>query len=190
MSAKGRPTEQGYTLMEIVTVSVPFALLALSLFAVFMFTLTFSGRVGGDAEAVRQGRLTLQRMVNELRETSAAPGSIVIWSRDEGAAQDGVGFLAARVNGPGRAFRTDTEGTPLWDHAVHYFHDLARGELWRFTVEANTVSSPPPQTQGRLLAREVRRLRVGRQRNLVTVTLTIGRPSGDAVLEMAVRPRN
>ena len=190
IARRWRPTEQGYTLMEVAVASVPLALIALSLFAVFSFTVAFSRRSEAKVEAVQQARLALHIMATELREASAAPCAIVIWSRDEGAVQEGVGFLTARIDGPGRLFVIDSTGTPRWQHAAYYLHDHARGELRRLTAEPAALASPPSGAEGRLLARQVRRLHVGRQGDLVTITLTVGRPLGEVVLEMAARPRN
>ena len=191
MSARWRrPSEQGYTLMELAVASVPLALITLSLFAAFGFTVAFSRRGEAKVDAVQQGRLALHVMANELREASAAPGAIVIWSRDEGAAQDGVGFLTARVDGAGRPFLVDDSGAPRWQQAVYYLHDPARGELRRLTVEPMVLTLPLSWEKARLLARQVRRLRLERRGDLVMITLTVGGRSGEAVLEMAVRPRN
>lgn len=152
MSARWRrPTEQGYTLMEVVVASVPLALIALLLFAVFGFTVAFSRRVEVKVEAVQQARMALHFIAQELREASAAPGAIVIWSTEEGAAQDGIGFLTARVDGPGRPFVTEPTGTPRWQHAVYYLRDHARGELRRLTAEPTTLAPPPSWEEGRLL---------------------------------------
>lgn len=196
--------ERGYTLMELVVASMPLALVAFSLFAAFQFTVTFSRRGEAGVEAVQQARQALHVMANELREASAAPGAIVIWSREQGDAFDGLGFLSARVDGPGRAFVTDPHGTPRWHRVVYYVHDHVRGELRRLVAEsmalapttlAPTSLSLPPSTAGagaagRTMARQVKRLHPVRHDDLVTITLTVAKPSGEVVLETAVRPRN
>ncbi|MBI5773256.1 MAG: hypothetical protein HZA89_05875, partial [Verrucomicrobia bacterium] len=51
-------------------------------------------------EAVQQARFALQFMAGELREASTVPGAIIVWSTDEGAAQDGLGFLTGRAKPP------------------------------------------------------------------------------------------
>ncbi len=191
MKAQPRPpAERGYTLMEIVVAAVPLALIALSLFTAFGFTVTFSRRGEAGIEAVQQARLALHLMANELREASAAPGAIVTWSRDEGAIQDGIGFLSARADRPGRPFATEALGTPRWHQAVYYLHDHVRGEIRRLTAEPAALAWPPPWAEGRVVARQVKHLRLERRGDVVTITVTVGKPSGEAVLEMAVRPRN
>lgn len=93
MSARWRrPTEQGYTLMEVVVASVPLALIALLLFAVFGFTVAFSRRVEVKVEAVQQARMALHFIAQELREASAAPGAIVIWSTERVPRRMGSAF--------------------------------------------------------------------------------------------------
>jgi len=200
MSARRqRLPEQGYTLMELAVAAVPLALIALSIFGAFSFTVAFTRRGEQQVEAMQQARLALQFMAQELREASTFPGAIIIWSRDEGAAQDGLGFLAARVNGPGRPFITDPTGGPRWQQAVYYLHDAARGELRRITRGPSTLASPASwdedsRNEGRVLAKQVTRFRVKRQGDLLTITLTVavnpGNPPAEATLETAVRPRN
>lgn len=190
MSIGRELTERGYTLMEIVVAAVPLALIGLSLFSAFSFTVAFSRRGEGNVEAVREARMALHYLAQELREAGATPGAIVVWSREEGDSVDGVGFLTARVDGPGRPFVTDPYGTPRWQQAVYYVHDRARGELRRITDESTTLTVPASRARGRVEARQVRRLRVERQGNLVRIIVTVGRTSGEAVLDMAVRPRN
>jgi type II secretory pathway pseudopilin PulG len=94
-------SERGSTLLELAVALVPLALISLILFSVFGFTVTFARRGGAQAETAQQARLALQVMTQDLREASVAPGAIVVWSRTEGAAQDGIGFLTARPEGPG-----------------------------------------------------------------------------------------
>ncbi|MGQ0549186.1 MAG: PulJ/GspJ family protein [Armatimonadota bacterium] len=181
--------EDGYTLIEIVVAAVPLTIVALSLFGAFGFTVNFSRRGEAGIEAVQQARAALHFMTTELREANSAPGAIVTWSRQAGADQDGLGFLSARSEGPGRPFDTDPYGTPRWQHAVYYVHDHARGELRRLTGPAMLVS-PPTDVEGRTVARQVKDVRFERRGDIVAITLTVARPSGVATLEMAVRPRN
>lgn len=183
-------TEQGNTLMEIVAASVPLALIGLLLFSAFGFTVAFSRRGGVQVEAIQQARIALHLLARELHESSAAPDAIIIWSRNAGAARDGVGFLTARVDGPRRSFLTDSAGTPHWQQAVYYLHDGASGELRRFTGEPRAPASPQAWAKGRFLAGRVRRLHVERRNDLVIINLTVGVPLREAVLETAVRPRN
>ncbi|MGQ0571358.1 MAG: PulJ/GspJ family protein [Armatimonadota bacterium] len=185
-----RPTEHGYTLMEVAVVVAPMALIALSLFAAFRFTVLFSQRIGTGVEALQQARLAMSRVSAELREADATPGAIVIFSRDAGDAQDGVGFFSARLERAGRPFDNDDNGAPRWQRAVYYLHDHARGELRRFTGERATLRLPAPTSGGAVLARHIRRLRLAREGDLVTITLMVAKPTGEAVLETAVRPRN
>ena len=186
---RGHTAERGFTLIEIVVAAVPLTIVALSLFAAFGFTVKFSRRGEAGIEAVQQARAALHFMTVELHEASGARGAILTWSRQEGAEWDGLGFLSARVEGPGRAFDTDAHGTPRWQHAVYYVHDYARGEIRRFAGPA-TLDSPPPAVGGRIVARHVKEARFERRGDLVTITLTVAKPSGVATLEMAVRPRN
>ncbi len=191
MSAQERHrTEQGYTLMEVVAASVPLALIGLLLFAAFSFTVSFSRRREATMEAVQQARTALHLIARDLRETSAAPGAIIIWSREEGAPQDGLGFLTPRVDEPGRPFLTDADGTPRWNHAVYYLHDPILDELRRVTGESTALAPPPRWVKGQILAHQVSRLRAARQRDLVTITLTVRGPTGETTVETAVRPRN
>lgn len=185
-----RPTgESGFTLMEIVVASVPLAIVAFSLFAAFGFTVSFSRRGEAGIEAVQEARQALHFMAVEVREASGARGAILTWSRQDGAEQDGLGFLSARLEGPGRPFDTDPHGTPRWQHAVYYVHDHARGELRRLVGPA-TLGSPPLPVEGRTMARQVKEARFERRGDVVTITLAVAKPSGVATLETAVRPRN
>ncbi len=191
MNARRRGSwEQGFTLMEIAAASVPLALIGLLLFSVFGFTVSFSRRGEQQTEAVQQARMALHLMAKELRESSATPGAVVIWSRSRGAARDGVGFLVARGDAPGHPFLTDDNGTPLWQEAVYYLHDEATGELRRLTGEPGVIMSPQSSGRGRIVARQVSRLRVVRQQDLIIISVTVGPSAREAVLETAVRPRN
>ncbi len=190
MSGPRLPGERGYTLIEIAVAAVPFAIIALSLLAAFGFTVTFTLRSEAKIDAVRQAGLALQILAQELHEASAAPGAIITWSSDEGAAQNGIGFRAARENGPGGPFVTDPTGVPRWRHTVYYVHDPLREELRRIADESTTLAPPSEGEAGRVVARQVRDFRVSRQDDLVTISLTIGKPSPETVLQMAVRPRN
>lgn len=196
MSARRRRrSEGGYTLAELAVAAVPLAIIALSLFAAFAFTVAFARRGEQQVEAVQQARLALHVIAQELREASVVPGAIIVWSREDGAAQDGVGFLTARADGPGRPFATDPPGVPRWQQAIHYIHDPARGELRRVTTAPAGLAVPPSGDQGRVLARQVRRFRLTRAGDLVSISLTVaapapGTPSAETVLETAVRPRN
>ncbi|MGQ0550543.1 MAG: hypothetical protein ACT4PY_12845 [Armatimonadota bacterium] len=134
--------------------------------------------------------LALHLMVNELREGSAAPGAVVIWFRDEGADYDGIGFLSARTDGPERAFATEPFGARRWHRVVYYVHDPAREEVRRLASDTSIGTEPPLVTEGRIVARQVKYMRLVRQRDVVTITLTVEKPLGEAILEMAVRPRN
>lgn len=182
--------ERGYTLLEIVAASVPAALIGLVLFSVFGFTAGFSQRGARQAETFGQARLALTVLAGELRESSAAPGAIMISSRDEGAVHDGIGFLIARAADPGRPFVTDSSGMPHWQEAVFYLLDHPSGELRRITGEATNLSAPPFRAKGRVMATQATRMRAEVREGLVTITLTAGRPPGEAILEIAVRPRN
>lgn len=175
--------------MEIMVAAVPLAIVALSLFGAFGFTVNFSRRGEVGIEAVQQARQALHFMTVELREASGARGAIQTWSRQEGAEQDGFAFLSARVEGPGRPFETDAHGTPRWQHAVYYVFDHARGELRRFAGPA-IPGSPPPAVPGRTVARHVKEARFERRGDLVSITLMVAKPSGVTTLETAVRPRN
>ncbi len=196
MSARRRRrSERGYTLAELAVAAVPLAIMALSLFAAFSFTVAFARRGEQRVEVVQQARLALHVMAQELREASILPGAIIVWSRDEGAPQDGVGFLTARADGPGRAFATDPPGVPRWQHAIHYLYDPTRGELRRVAAAPSGLAVPPSGDEGRVLARQVRRFRLKRAGDLLTISLTVaapapGTPSAEIVLETAVRPRN
>lgn len=183
-------TERGYTLMEIVVAAVPLSLVALSLFTAFGFTVSFSRRGEAGIEATGQGRLALHHLANELREASAAPGAIVTWSRGDGSEGDGIGFLSARADAPGRPFATEAFGTPRWQHAVYYIHDPARAEVRRIVGDPTALTWPPAEASGRIIARQVQRFHVARQRDAVTITLTVKQPFGETRLETAVRPRN
>ncbi len=174
--------------------AVPLALIALSLFAAFGFTVAFARRGEQQVEAVQQARFALQFMAGELREASTVPGAIIVWSTDEGALQDGLGFLTARLDAPGRPFVIDPIGSPQWQQAVYYLYDATRGELRRVTTEPSALASPPSGDGDRLLARQVRGFRATRHGDLLTIALTVatspGNPSREAILETAVRPRN
>ncbi len=186
-----RPAPQaGFTLMEIVIAAAPLLLFSLTLFAAFQFTLGFSRRGDEGVEAVQQARLALHLMANELREAGAAPGEIVTWSRADGDAIDGIAFLTARANGPGRAFATDVWGVATWRHAVYYVLDEQRGELRRVVTDPAPLPPPRADAEGRTVARRVKTLRLARDAGLITITLVVRKPSGEAVLETAVRPRN
>ena len=191
--------ERGYTLMEMAIAAVPLAIIALSLFAAFAFTIAFTRRGEQQVEAVQQVRFALQFMIGELREASTAPAAIALWSRDEGAEQDGLGFLIARPEAPGRPFITDPAGVPRWQQAVYYLYDAAQGELRRITREPSLPASLPPgedgpHGDGRVLARHITRFDVRRQGDLLTITLTVRtspvNPTADVVLTTAVMPRN
>ncbi len=190
MSGPRLPGERGYTLIEIAVAALPFAIIALSLLAAFGFTVMFTLRSEAKIDAVRQAGLALQILAQELREASVAPGAIITWSSDKGDSQDGIGFLAARENRPGRPFVTDPTGAPRWRHAVYYVHDPLREELRRIEDEPATLAPPSEGEAGRVVARQIRHFRVSRQDDLFTVSLTIGKPSLETVLQMAVRPRN
>lgn len=189
MIVRRRTSERGFTLMEIVVATVPLTIVAFSLFAAFGFTVNFSRRGEAGIEAVQQARLALHFMTVELREASGARGAILTWSREDGAEQDGIGFLTARVEGPGRPFETDGYGTPRWQHAVYFVHDRDRGEIRRIVGPA-TLEPPSVTVEGRIMARQVKEARFARHGDVVTITLTVAKPSGAATLEMAVRPRN
>ncbi len=196
MSARRRRrSERGYTLAELAVAAVPLAIIALSLFAAFSFTVAFARRGEQRVEAVRQARLALHVMAQELREASILPGAIIVWSRDDRAPQDGVGFLTARADGPGRPFATEPPGVPRWQHAIHYLYDPIRGELRRVATAPSALPALPSGDEGRVLARQVRRFSVTRRGDLLTFSLTVaaaapGAPSAETVLETAVRPRN
>lgn len=191
MSADQRwPDQRGYSLIELAVASASFAIVGLLLFSVFVFTSRFAHRSEARVDAFQEARLALQVMASELREASVLPNALVIWSRDEGDANDAVGFLSARMEGSGRPFTTDIDGVPYWQEAVFYLYDSARGELRRLVAEPGALALPPLWEQGRILAREVRRFRVARRQDIITVTLTMGTPSDEIVLEIAVRPRN
>ncbi len=72
-SRRHRP-EHGYTLIELAVAAVPLALIALSLFAAFAFTVAFARRGEQQVEAVQQARFALQFLAGELREASTTPG--------------------------------------------------------------------------------------------------------------------
>ena len=186
------PGERGYTLIEVSVAALPFAIIALSLLGAFGFTIRFTLRSEAKIDAVRQADLALQVLARELREASAAPGAIITWAGDESAVQNGIGFLAAREDGPGRPFVTDPTGAPRWRHVVYYVHDPLREELRRITGTSTTLSpTPPSQGEGGLVvARQVKRFRVSREGSLVAISLTIGEPSPETVLQTAIRPRN
>lgn len=175
--------------MEIVVAAVPLTMVAFSLFAAFGFTVNFSRRGEVGIEAVQQARQALHFMTVELREASGERGAILIWSRQNGAEQYGLGFLTARVEGPGRRFDTDAYGTPRWQHAVYYVYDHDRGEIRR-VVGPPLLELPPLPVEGRTMARQVKEARFERRGDVVTITLTVAKPPGIATLEMAVRPRN
>ncbi len=200
MNAHGRPLqEQGYTLLELAIAAVPLALIALSLFAAFAFTVAFARRGEQQAEVVQQARSALQFLAGELREASTAPAAIAVWSRDEGTAQDGLGFLTARTEIPGRPFVTDPAGVADWQQAVFYLYDAPRGELRRISRVPSALASPPSEEEGsggegRVLARQVTQFRATRQGDLLTITLVVrtapANPAADVLLETAVGPRN
>jgi type II secretory pathway pseudopilin PulG len=190
MSGQRLPGERGYTLIEISVAALPFAIIALSLLGAFGFTVRFTLRSEARIDAVRQADLALQVLARELHEASAAPGAIVTWSSDEGAAQDGVAFLSAREDGPGRPFMTDPTGAPRWRNVVYYVHDHLREELRRITDESTTLAPPSEGLAGRVVARQIRHFRVSRQDDLLTISVTIGKPSPETVLQTAIRPRN
>ncbi len=197
--SRPRLLEHGYTLIELTIAAVPLALIALSLFAAFGFTVAFTRRGEQQVEAVQQARLALQFMAGELREGSTAPGAILVWSDDEGTVRDGLGFLTARVDGPGRPFITHPTGGPHWQQALYYLHDVTRRELRRITRGPSTLASPAsweedPWSGGRVVATQVTRFRVNRQGDLLTLTVTVvlnpRNPPAETTLETAVRPRN
>ncbi|MDR7518380.1 MAG: hypothetical protein QN131_00145 [Armatimonadota bacterium] len=187
---RARASERGYTLIELVAASVPVALIGLMVFSVFAFTAAFTRRSERQTETFQEARSALHLLAAELRESSTAPGALMVWSRDEGAPNDGIGFLAARAESPGRPFLTDGNGMPQWQEAVYYAHDRDSGDLRRITGDPATLWRPPHGAQGRLVARHIIRLRVQRREDLVVITVTVAKPPGEPTLEIAVRPRN
>lgn len=182
--------ECGYTLLELLVASVPLALVSLLLFSSFAFTIAFSRRGQAEVAAVQQARIALHFMAQELREASDVPRAIMVWSRSEGAARDAVGFLSARVDGPGRAFSTDARGAAVWQGSAYYVHDDTKQELRRVAGDPGLLDTAPFVVGGRLMAKQVSALRVERRGDLITVSLTLKLPSGERVLETTVRPRN
>ncbi len=194
MSARrSRRTERGHTLLELAVAAVPLGLIGLLLFSVFGFTMAYSRRGEAGVETLQQARVALHFMAAELHEASAAPGAIVVWSRADGVAVDGVGFLTARAEAPGRTFAVETSGLPRWQNAVYFLHDPTRQELRRIAAE---LTGPSPladeatRSMGRLLARRVKQMRVVRRGDVITISLTVAGSPGDAVLETSITPRN
>lgn len=171
-------------------VSVPLALVGLLLFSAFAFTMTFSRRGQAEAAVIQQARIALHFMAQELREASDESGVIRLWSRHDGAPYDAIGFLVARVDGPGRAVSTDDRGTMTWQGSANYVHDDARQELWRITGDTHLPDVISGVAGGRLMARQVSALQTQRTPGLITVRLTVKLPTGERVLETTVRPRN
>jgi hypothetical protein len=172
-----------------VAASVPLAVLGLVLFSTLGFTVAFSRRGEAQAEAVQEARAALQFLAMELRESSAAPNTVAIFAKDDGASRDGVSFPSARVDAPGRAFVASAGGAPDWRGSVYYFHDRDSGELRRFTAEPDILAGPL-WGNGRLMATHIRQFSVEREGDLITLSLTVRTLSGQAVLQTAVRPRN
>lgn len=182
--------ERGFTLLEFAVAAVPLALVGLALVASFRFTVAFSRRGEEGADVAQQAQFALQRLTTELREASAAPDAIVIWSREQGAPFDGVGFLSARLERPGRPFTTDAGGAPHWQQAVYYLHDPSTRKVRKIIAEPASLAQPPVGQRGMVLARQVARMHVARDGDLMTITLVALRPSGEVVLTTSVRPRN
>jgi len=190
---RSRRTERGHTLLELAVAAVPLALMGLLLFSVFGFTMAYSRRGEAGVETLQQARVALYVMAAELHEASAAPGAIVVWSRADGVAVDGVGFLTARAEAPGRTFALESSGLPRWQNAVYFLHDPARQELRRIAAE---LTGPSPlgdgatRSKSRLLARRVKQMRVARRGDVITISLTVAGAPGDAILETSITPRN
>jgi type II secretory pathway pseudopilin PulG len=182
--------ERGHTLIELAIALVPLTLIGLILFSVFGFTLTFARRNEAGVERAQQARLAMHLLAQELQEATAAPGGIVLWVRDAGDAYDGVGFLAARSEEAGRPFATTSGGRPRWQEAVYYLHDPASGELRRLTGDPERLGALPAHTRGRVLASSVRRLRIERRGDLITISMSVAASPTELSMRTAVRPRN
>jgi hypothetical protein len=169
------------------------ALIALSLFAAFGFTVTFTRRVETEIDEVQRARAGLIFLARELSEASAGDGGVVLWSRGEDDAHDAVGFLSARTDGPGRGFVIDPGGTPNWQVAVVYLVDHTY-QLQRVTMRSSPLALPASAEGGQIVAKHVRRFRVRRDGDVVAITLVVApdpkNPSATTTLETAVRPRN
>jgi hypothetical protein len=58
------------------------------------------------------------------------------------------------------------------------------------TGDSATLEAIPVRGRARVLARNVSRLHVERQGELITIALAVDTPPGEIVLETTVRPRN
>jgi len=185
--------EHGYTLLELAVAIILMAFIALALFAAFGFTVTFARRVESEIDEVQRARAGLVILARELSEAGATDGGVALWSREHGDPHDAVGFLSARTDGPGRGFVVDSLGTPNWQVAVYYLVDTTN-QLTRVTVGSPPLALPTSVDGGQIVATHVRRFRVRRDGDVISITLIVAPdakdPSAITTLETAVRPRN
>ena len=97
-----RRAERGYTLVEVAVAAVPMAVIALSLFAAFGFTVTFARRAETQVEELQRAAVGLSFLARELSEASAALGrrGALVSTRRRGSRCTGLSHRPARGSGP------------------------------------------------------------------------------------------
>lgn len=184
-----RRSERGFTIMELLVGLTMGGLVGSLLFAVWTFTISFARRGGVEVEAQQFGRIAVATLARELREAKTGPEAIAVWSTEEDAPVDAIGFVSARESA-GSPFGADDGGNPLWRSAVYYVHDRVGGILRRQQRPWEGQLTIPPPQEGRVVARGVRSIQFTLQGDLVTLTLHVASGRREITLQTAVLPRN
>lgn len=187
---RARRADGGFTLIELVVAGTVVAIIGSLLAAVMGMLVRFNSRGASEVETERLARLTLAHLAQELREASADPGALATWRWDDGEGIRVLGFASARQETAGQPFTADVDGRPQWRTAVYYVHDRSTATLRRVGQPWTGSLVEPVAHNGRLAARGVQRLTVGRAGELITIALDITAGVRPIHLQTTVRPRN
>lgn len=182
--------ERGFTLLELMAAGVPLLLIGLLLTSVFGFVAGFVARRDRQTDVLRQGRTALALLTRELRESSLRPDRFAAWDQDGDGSLDAMGFLVPRAAERPRPFLTDLTGMPQWEGAIFYLYDRGTRELRRVAAGPLSLSATPSNQKGSVVARRITRFHIERHEDMVLVSLDVGTPPDDTVLQAGVRPRN
>jgi prepilin-type N-terminal cleavage/methylation domain-containing protein len=185
---------RGFTLIELAVAMGVSAILAMLVFGVTTFSITFTRRGAADLETAQLARIALSTMVQELREAHAGAHAVAIWPEAADASGDtslpALAFISARQEVAGRPFAIDGSDSPVWQTAVYYVHDPANGFLRRITRPWDGRFAMPSLADGRVVARGVRSMTIGRQEGLITIALVVHTGRREHTLQTAVHLRN
>jgi prepilin-type N-terminal cleavage/methylation domain-containing protein len=184
----------GFTLIELAVAMGVSTILAMLVFGVTTFSITFTRRGAADVETAQLARIALSVMVQELREAHASAQAVAIWPGGEGAATNpsppALAFISARQEVAGRPFAIDGSGSPVWQTAVYYVFEPATGFLRRIASPWDGRFAMPSLADGRVVARGVRSMTIGRQEGLITIALVVHTGRREHTLQTAVLLRN